>query len=92
MQGSWTAIVYVTLSAATAGCLIAEAIVTFGRGGAINWLLGVASFVATLVVGSATLWIGAESPLTLVVVGGGAVLVVFLRRGVRPVEQATPSE
>ncbi len=92
MQGSWTAIVYVTLSATTAGFLIAEAIVTFGRGGAINWLLSVALFVATLVVGSATLWIGAESPLTLVVVGGGAVLVVFLRRGVRPVGQATPAE
>lgn len=92
MQGSWTAIVYVTLSAATAGFLIAEAIVTFGRGGAINWLLSVALFVATLVVGSATLWIGAESPLTLVVVGVGAVLVVFLRRGVRPVERATPAE
>lgn len=92
MQGSWTAIVYVTLSAATAGFLIAEAIVTFGRGGAINWLLSVALFVATLVVGSATLWIGAESPLTLVVVGVGAVLVVFLRRGVRPVGQATPAE
>ena len=92
MQGSWTAIVYVTLSAATAGFLIAEAIVTFGRGGAINWLLSVALFVATLVVGSATLWIGAESPLTLVVVVGGAVLVVFLRRGVRPVERATPAE
>lgn len=92
MQGSWTAIVYVTLSATTAGFLIAEAIVTFGRGGAINWLLSVALFVATLVVGSATLWIGAESPLTLVVVGVGAVLVVFLRRGVRPVGQATPAE
>ena len=60
MQGSWTAIVYVTLSATTAGFLIAEAIVTFGRGGAINWLLSVALFVATLVVGSATLWIDAR--------------------------------
>ena len=87
MQGSWIAIVYVVLTAATAGFLIAEAIVTYGRGGIINRLFGIASLLATLLVGSATLWIGAESPVTLVVVVVGGVLVIFLRRRFKSDEQ-----
>ena len=88
MQGSWIAIVYVVLTATTAGFLIAEAIVTYGRGGIINRLFGIVSLLATLLVGSATLWIGAESPVTLVVVVVGAVLVIFLRRRFKFDEQA----
>ena len=88
MQGSWIAIVYVVLTATTAGFLIAEAIVTYGRGGIINRLFGIVSLLATLLVGSATLWIGAEAPMTLVVVVVGAALVIFLRRRIKPDEQA----
>ena len=87
MQGSWIAVVYVVLTATTAGFLIAEAIVTYGRGGIINRLFGIASLLATLLVGSATLWIGAEAPMTLLVVVVGAGLVIFLRRKFKPDEQ-----
>ncbi len=66
--------------------------VTFGNGGMLNRLLGVLYFAATLVVGSATLWIGPESPLTLIVAASGAGIIVLARRGAKPVEQATPAE
>jgi TRAP transporter 4TM/12TM fusion protein len=92
MQGSWPAIIYVTLTAVAAGFLIAEAVVTFGRGGMLNRLYGVLYFAATIIVGTATLWIDTESPLTLVVVAAGAGIIVVARRGDKPVEQATPAE
>jgi TRAP-type uncharacterized transport system fused permease subunit len=92
MQGSWLAVVYVTLTATAAGLLIAEAVITFGRGGAVNRLLGVLYFAATIVVGSATLWIGPDSPLTLVAVAVGVGIVVLARRSVRSVGQVRPAE
>ncbi|MBT5459320.1 MAG: TRAP transporter fused permease subunit, partial [Rhodospirillaceae bacterium] len=66
-NGSWQAILYVTLTALAAGFLVAEATVSWGRGGAVNHLRGVLYFAATIAVGSATLWLGAEQPLTLAV-------------------------
>jgi TRAP transporter 4TM/12TM fusion protein len=92
MQGSWPAIIYVTLTAISAGFLIAEAVVTFGRGGMLNRLFGVLYFGATIIVGSATLWIGPETPLTLLVTAAGIGIVVLARRGARSVEQAHPAE
>ena len=92
MQGSWPAIIYVTLTAIAAGFLIAEAVITFGRGGMLNRLLGVLYFAATIVVGSATLWIGPESPLTLVVAAVGIGAVVLARRNGRLAEQGNPAE
>ena len=81
MQGSWPAVIYVTLTATAAGFLIAKAVVTFGRGGMANRLLGVFLFAVTLAVGSATLWIGPETPLALVPAAAGIVLLYMLRTG-----------
>ncbi len=91
-DGSWQAIIYVTLTALSAGFLISEATVSWGRGGAVNQILGVLYFVATIVVGSSTLWLGAEQPLTLAVAAAGAGIVWYARRSARPAEQPNPAE
>jgi TRAP transporter 4TM/12TM fusion protein len=91
-NGSWQAILYVTLTALAAGFLVAEATVSWGRGGAVNHLRGVLYFAATIAVGSATLWLGAEQPLTLAVAAAGAGIVWYARRSAIPVEQPGPAE
>ena len=79
-QGSWQAILYVTLTALSAGFLVAEATVFWGCSGLVNQCLGIPYLLATIVVGSATIWLGAEQPLTLVVAGLGAGIVWYARR------------
>lgn len=91
-EGSWQAIVYVILTALSAGFLISEATVAWGRGGSINVMLGLIFFVAAIVVGSTTLWLGAEQILTLAVAGAGAGLVWYARRSAQPVKQPNPAE
>ena len=93
MQGTVTAIIYVTLSALTAGFLIAEAMVTLGRGGVVNQALGVCFFAVMGAVGTSTLWLGHENPATLLVTAIGVAVVVFSRRRVdAPARQARPAE
>ena len=91
-NGSWQAILYVTMTALSAGFLVSEATVAWGRGGVENHVLGVLYFAATIAVGSATLWLGAEQPLTLVVAGAGAAIVFYARRRTRPAERLNPAE
>ena len=92
MNGTWPAIFYVTLTTLAAGFLVAEATVSWGRGGAANNLRGVLYLAATIAVGSATLWIGPEQPLTLAVAAAGAGIVWYARRSARLVEQPGPAE
>jgi len=91
-NGSLPAILYVTLTALSAGFLVAEATVSWGRGGAVNQILGVLYFAATIGVGSATLWLGPEQPLTLAIAAAGAGIVWYARRSARPIEQPGPAE
>jgi len=91
-DGSWQAILYVTMTALSAGFLVSEATVSWGRGGMVNHVLGVLYFMATIAVGSATLWLGAEQPLTLVIAGAGAGIVFYARRRARSVERLNPAE
>jgi len=91
-DGTWQAVVYVVITCLAAGFLIAEAMVSWGRGGLTNQVLGLLYFAATIVVGSATLWIGAESPLTLIVAAAGAGIVFYAKRSARPEKHPNPAE
>jgi TRAP transporter 4TM/12TM fusion protein len=94
LDGSWQAIVYVIATAIVAGWMFARAALVFGQGGLAGGVRSTSMFAAGLVVGSATLWLGPESPVNLVVAAVGiAILVVVARskrsfRAVRP----TPAE
>ncbi len=80
-QGSWPAIVYVVTTAAAAGLLLAAAASTPTRfGPAAGAGIAAALFAAALVVGSATIWLGAESPLTLLAAAAGVGAILLLRR------------
>jgi TRAP-type uncharacterized transport system fused permease subunit len=92
LQGSIPAIIYAVLTATCAAYLICESVMSWGRGGASGRLLGLFYFAATIVVGSGTLWVGVESPLSLIVAAAGAAIVYFARRTAKPVEQATPAQ
>jgi TRAP-type uncharacterized transport system fused permease subunit len=91
LQGSLPAIIYAVLTATCAGFLISEGIMSWGRGG-LGRVLALAYFVAVIVVGSSTVWLGPESPLSLVVAAAGAGIVVVARRTAKPFEQASPAE
>jgi TRAP transporter 4TM/12TM fusion protein len=91
-DGSWQAIIYVTLTALSAGFLVSEATVSWGRQGTVNQVFGLVYFAATIVVGSATLWLGPEQPLTLAIAAIGAGIVVYARRRAGPTVQLTPAE
>ncbi len=80
MEGSWQAVLYVTATAAVAGFLVAEAVVKLSDPGLVNKGLALAYFAATIAVGGATIWIGHDSPLTLLAAAAGAGLIVLVRR------------
>lgn len=92
LDGSWQAILYVILTALSAGFLVAEATVAWGRGGKVNHGLGLLYFLATIIVGSATIWLGAEQPLSLAVAAAGAGIVWYARRSARLIEHPSPAE
>ena len=83
MQGSWQAVVYVAVTAAVAGFLLAEAAVRFGDPGLSGKAVSAALFTAAAAVATATLWIGPESALTLLPAAAGAALVAVGRRRAR---------
>ena len=80
MQGSWVAVVYVSLTALAAGFLIAEAVITWGDGGIARVGLALFYFAAAIAVGGSTIWLGAESPLTLLAAAAGGVIAYLARR------------
>lgn len=87
MQGSWQAVVYVTLTAAVAGFLLAEAAVRFGDPSLAGKGRSAALFASAVAVATATLWIGPESALTLLPAAAGAGLVALGRRRARAAAQ-----
>ena len=80
MQGSWEAVVYVSITALVAGFLIAESVITWGYGGLARMGLALIYFAAAIAVGGSTIWLGAESPLSLAAAAAGAVVAFAARR------------
>jgi len=91
LEGSLPAILYVVITAITAGFLLAHSVTVLGFGKAAGWAAAIGMYVACLVVGSSTIWIGPESPLTLVVAAIGLALVYVVVKRVKVVELA-PAE
>ena len=90
-EGSTPAVIYACVTAAAACWLMARGIQAFGGGRSGN-ALACALFAGALVIGSATVWIGPESPLNLIPAALGAGVIVWLRRTKIPVRQASPAE
>ena len=88
LQGSLPAIIYVVITAITAGFLLAHSATVLGDGKAAGWAAAIGMYIACLVVGSSTIWIGPESPLTLVVAAIGLALVYSVMRRTRVTEIA----
>ena len=80
MEGTWVAVVYVSITALVAGFLIAEAVITWGDGGLARLGLALFYFAAAIAVGGSTIWLGAESPLTLLAAAAGTGVAFFARR------------
>ncbi len=80
-EGSWQAIVIVTITCLVAGALIGQTVIIAGKNGFAGVIGAAGLFVAALVIGSATLWIAPDSALTLVPAGAGIALLVILRVG-----------
>lgn len=91
-EGSWQAVTYVLVTAVAACWLMSNAIAVSGRRGAGGIPLAAALFIGSLGVGTATLWIGAESPLSLVP-AALTVAVLFVLRDRQPAtRQPSPAE
>ncbi len=91
LEGSLPAILSVVITAIVAGFLLAHSVTVLGSGKAAGWAAAIGMYVACLVVGSSTIWIGPESPLTLVVAAIGLALVYVVVKRVKVVELA-PAE
>ena len=89
LEGSNAAILYVVATAAAAGMLLAHSVTVLGRGNAGGWLAAIGMYAACLIVGSSTVWLGAENPATLAVAAAGLGLVYFVTRRIKmPVADA----
>lgn len=80
-EGSWQAIVIVTITCLVAGALIGQTVIAAGRDGFAGVIGAAGLFMAALAIGSATLWIAPDSALTLVPAGAGIVMLYMLRAG-----------
>lgn len=79
-QGSWQAIVIVTITCVVAGALIGQMVIVAGKG-VIGIVGAVGLLVGALMTGSATLWIGPESLLAPAPSGAGLIVLFWLRNG-----------
>ena len=66
LEGKWQDILIVTVTAVAAGWVLTRAVTVFSSGGVTGWLRAAACLLASLVVGSATLWAGKGSLWALV--------------------------
>ena len=80
MQGSAPEVIYVTATACVAGFLIVQALANSTDPGTLPKLLALFYLACTLAIGSATLWLGADSPLTLLVAAIGVAILLLARR------------
>jgi TRAP transporter 4TM/12TM fusion protein len=81
MEGSWQAVVIVTTTCAVAGMLIGQMVIIAGNNGMLGLAAAALVFAGALAVGSATLWIGPETPLALAPAAAGLVFLYLLRMG-----------
>lgn len=88
LQGTIPAIIYGISTCIAAGFLLAHSVTVLGTGNALGWVSAVGMYVAALVVGSSTIWLGAENPLTLAVAAGGLGIVYLITRSVKVVDTA----
>lgn len=86
LQGTTTAIIFVIATALSAGMLLAHSVTVLGTGNATGWFSAVGMYVAALIVGSSTIWLGVENPLTLAVAAAGLGLVYLITRTVKVLE------
>lgn len=91
LDGSFTAIIYVIASCVAAGFLLAHSVTVLGKGQAAGWLSAIGMYVATLIVGSSTIWLGPEDPMTLVVSAVGLGVVFLVTKTVKTLDPA-PAE
>ncbi|MGB0630524.1 MAG: hypothetical protein ACPGRZ_07500, partial [Alphaproteobacteria bacterium] len=91
LDGSTIAIVYVVTSCIAAGFLLAHSVTVLGTGKAGGWLAACGMYAACLVVGSSTIWLGAENPATLAVSAAGLGLVYAITRKIKVLDPA-PAE
>ena len=89
LEGTLTAIVYVVTSCIAAGFLLAHSVTVLGNGKMGGWLSAIGMYGACIVVGSSTIWLGAENPSTLAVSAAGLGLVYAITRKIKVLD-ATP--
>lgn len=79
LDGNWNAIGYALCTCIAAGIILGRTVIAAGRGGRQGSLHALFWFALALAVGSATVWIGPESPLTLVPAILAVALLIFTR-------------
>ena len=88
LQGTTIAIIFAITTAISAGFLLAHSVTVLGTGNAVGWLSAIGMYVAALTVGSSTIWLGVENPLTLVVAAAGMGVVYLITKSVKVLEPA----
>ena len=83
LQGTTIAIIFAITTAISAGFLLAHSVTVLGTGNTVGWLAAVGMYVAALTVGSSTIWLGVENPLTLVVAAAGMGVVYLITKSVK---------
>ena len=91
LDGSTLAIIYVVATCIAAGFLLAHSVTVLGSGKASGWLAAAGMYAGCLVVGSSTVWLGAENPASLAVAAAGLGLVYAITRKIKVAEPA-PAE
>ena len=86
LEGTALAIIYVLITAVSAGFLLAHSVTALGTGNFLGWISAAGMYVACLIVGSSTIWLGAENPAVLVIAFLGLTLTWFVTKRVHPPE------
>lgn len=86
LDGTTVAIAYAITTAIAAGFLLAHSVTVLGIGNTVGWLSAIGMYIAALFVGSSTIWLGVENPLTLAVAAGGMVVVYLITKSVKVLE------
>lgn len=92
LEGSTIAIIYVLATTIAAGLVIAKSVVAYGTGGPFGMFRSLALFATALVIGSATLWLGPENPLTLLPAAIGFGLFFVIKNRTSAAVQVSPAE
>jgi TRAP transporter 4TM/12TM fusion protein len=80
LDGSIIAITYAIATAISGGFLLAHSVTVLGLGGAMGWISAIGMYIACLIVGSSTIWLGAENPTNIAVALVGMVAVFLITK------------